>query len=252
MKNKFFFTAGIVGMLSSVASGADVDYGREWNPYVTLRGGWLFGKRSGSYDFAADRVAGDLPAWDCKKSIGSALSGSCEWGVSCWDERLLIGLELGYFTWESRISIDFDRTNAGGGRYVFKGTSNETGRNLFCACNVALRHFLNEKTFLYGGVGAGLARTEQVWEHKYTFVPPMALASEINDKKNVKKWRFLVQMFAGIGFYLNDNWSLNVRYRLRYVPSDFREGFDDPYYEWFWKSKQNLSHAAEVGLMYQW
>ena len=156
-------------MLSSVAlgatDGAEVDYGREWAPYVTLRGGWLFGKRSGSYDFAEDRVDGNLPAWDCKKSIGSSLSGSCEWGVSCWDERLLIGLALGCFTWQSRISIDFDRVNAGGGRYVFKGTSNETGRNLFCACNVALRHFLNEKTFFYGGVGAGLARTEQVWEH---------------------------------------------------------------------------------------
>ena len=47
MKNKFFFTAGMIGMLSGVASGAadgaDVDYGREWSPYVTLRGGWLFG-----------------------------------------------------------------------------------------------------------------------------------------------------------------------------------------------------------------
>ena len=242
-------------MLSGVAfgatEGADVDYGREWSPYVTLRGGWLFGRRSGSYDFAEDRVDGNLPAWDCKKSIGSALSGSCEWGVRCWDERLLIGLELGYFTWKSRISIDFDRVNAGGGRYIFKGTSNETGRNLFCACNVALRHFLNEKTFLYGGVGAGLARTEQVWEHKYTCVFPMALPDEMNNKKNVKKWRFLAQTFAGIGFYLNDNWPLNVGYRLRYVPSDFCEGFDDPYYEWFWKSKQNLSHAAEVGLTYQ-
>ena len=43
MKNKFFFTAGVIGMLSGVASGAtdgaEVDYGREWAPYVTLRGG---------------------------------------------------------------------------------------------------------------------------------------------------------------------------------------------------------------------
>lgn len=141
--------------------------------------------------------------------------------------------------------------NAGGGRYIFKGTSNETGRNLFCACNVALRHFLNEKTFLYGGVGSSLTRTEQVWEHEYTSVFPMAFSDEMNNKKNVKKWRFLAQTFVGIGFYLNDNCSLNVGYRLRYVPSDFCEDFDDPYYEWFGKSKQNLSHAAEVGLTYQ-
>jgi len=48
MKNKLFFTAGMVGMLSGVAFGAtdgvEMEYGREWNPYVTLRSGWLLGE----------------------------------------------------------------------------------------------------------------------------------------------------------------------------------------------------------------
>ena len=48
MESKFFFTAGMLGMLSGVAlgatDGAEVGYVREWSPYVTLRGGWLFGE----------------------------------------------------------------------------------------------------------------------------------------------------------------------------------------------------------------
>ena len=39
---------GAVGMLATAglkaSDGAEVDHGREWNPYVTVRGGWLFGK----------------------------------------------------------------------------------------------------------------------------------------------------------------------------------------------------------------
>ena len=66
------------------------------------------------------------------------------------------------------------------------------------------------------------------------------------------KWRFLTQAFAGAGVYLNDNWSLTVGYRLRYLPGDangsrnFRGEI-----KWDWKVKQNLSHAAEMGLTYR-
>ena len=48
MGSRCLSTADIVGMLSGVASGAtdgaEVDCVRDWSPYVTLRGGWLFGE----------------------------------------------------------------------------------------------------------------------------------------------------------------------------------------------------------------
>ena len=41
---------GLVGVLTiGNLNAADVDYERDWNPYVTLRGGWLFGGKA-KYD----------------------------------------------------------------------------------------------------------------------------------------------------------------------------------------------------------
>ena len=84
-------------LLLGVASGAtaEIDYGREWNPYVTLRGGWLFGG-----DVKANCTMSGHPKdnKNLKKNIKNTWSGSGEFGVSCFDERLCIGLELGYFT----------------------------------------------------------------------------------------------------------------------------------------------------------
>ena len=106
MKNKFFFTAGIVGMLSGVVSGAtdgsEVDYGRDWNPYVALRGGWLFGG-----DVKGDFTTSAHPEnnRNLKENIKSAWSGSGEFGVSCFDERLFIGLELGCFTGKATFKL---------------------------------------------------------------------------------------------------------------------------------------------------
>ena len=71
MRNGFLFTAGIVGVLSSgVASRADVDYDREWNPYVTLRGGWLFGDLK--YNGHCEKTQNPIKDWDMKKSAKSA------------------------------------------------------------------------------------------------------------------------------------------------------------------------------------
>ena len=86
-------------MLSGVASGAtdraEIDYGREWNPYVTLRGGWLFVEDAkGDYSVSAHPEDNGSP----KKSIKNAWSGSGEFGVSCFDERISVGLKLEYFT----------------------------------------------------------------------------------------------------------------------------------------------------------
>lgn len=108
VKNKFFFTASMVGMLSGVAlgvtDGSDVDYGQEWNPYVTLRGGWLFGgKTKYNYHWVGHDTAVP-PQPDGEESVGngknfgSAWSGSSEVGVSLCEERVSVGLELGYFS----------------------------------------------------------------------------------------------------------------------------------------------------------
>jgi hypothetical protein len=113
MKNKFFFTAGMIGMLSGIASGAldgaEVDYGRDWSPYVTLRGGWLFGGDvKGDYRVAAHPENNG----SSKKSIKNAWSGSGEFGVSCFDDQISVGLELGYFTGKATFELSL-----GGGEF---------------------------------------------------------------------------------------------------------------------------------------
>ena len=148
MKNKFIFTAVTVGMLSNVASGAtaEIDYGREWNPYVTLRGGWLFGGDvKGDCTVTAHPENNGSP----KKSIKNAWSGSWEFGVSCFDDRVSVGLELGYFTGKATFEL-----SSGADKMIFPA---EFG-NTFGACNVTLRHYFGERDFWYGGVGAGIAR----------------------------------------------------------------------------------------------
>ena len=176
-----------------------------------------------------------------------------------------MGLELGYFTGKGKKGFGseentLDNMNA---KYNYRGVLyliRENGycrtdgkyKNLFAAVNVTLKKDVNERTFLYGGVGAGASRRDfgsiYYRYHEYAVGDLGLHSGRVNFKA---KWRLPAQMFGGFGRYLNDSWSLSAGYRLRYVPSDFHEGFDDPYYEWFWKSKQNLSHAAEVGLMYQ-
>ena len=264
LKGRFLFTAGIVGMLSGMASRADVDYDREWNPYVTLRGGWLFG---GNVKYNAwSEPCGGVGRTDfgsAKKTMKSAWSGSGEFGVSFCEDRVSVGLELGYFTGKTETEHDVPLPamghiiidNAGWvpEKLCYRGKI----ENYFCACNVMLRRDVGERAFLYGGVGAGIARS--------TLKHPGYLkghgiggghgAPELYFNKK-SEWRFLCQAFAGIGMYLNDNWSLSAGYRLRYVPWKFNSSWTkEPAYaqsaEIKSTIKQNILHAAEIGLTYQ-
>ena len=269
MKNKFIFTAGMVGMLSGAASGAtdgaDVDYGREWSPYVTLRGGWLFGGKTKynyhwvGHDATGFPVADDEKSVGSSKNFGSAWSGSGEVGVLFFEERVSVGLELGYFSGTGKTAFTGDRLSD----YSFVGVCylDEFGgycrtdgkyKNLFAAVNVTLKKDVNERTFLYGGVGAGMARSDfgsiDYRYHEYT--PDELHSGRINFKA---KWRFLGQAFGGLGWYLNGNWSLTVGYRLRYLAGDGRASgtFAHDRVKWDWKVKQDLSHAVEAGLTYR-
>ena len=154
----------MVWMLSGVASGAtdgvEMEYGREWNPYVTLRGGWLFGGDVKSSDCATQ--LGTKKNGDRKESLKSAWSGSGEFGVSLCEDRVLVGLELGYFTGKAKHEFDANEKARYGapltivwvnGSYV---VADGKYKNLFAAVNVTLRRNVGERSFLYGGVGAGM------------------------------------------------------------------------------------------------
>ena len=275
MRSKFFFTASMVGMLSGVAlgamDGAEVDYGRDWSPYVTLRGGWLFsGKTKYNYhwvghDTAVPPVPDGEKSVGSSKNFGSAWSGSGEVGVLFFEERVSVGLELGYFsgTGKTAFGSEEDTLDNWNSAYNFTGALYLSGfggycrtegkyKNLFAAVNVTLKKDVNERTFLYSGIGAGMARSDfGSIDYRYREYPQNDLhPGRINFKA---KWRFLGQAFGGLGWYLNDNWSLTVGYRLRYLAGDGRASgtFAHNRVKWDWKVKQDLIHAVEVGVMYQ-
>ena len=223
-------------MLSGVASGttdgADVDYGRDWRPYVTLRGGWVFGKMKNNIDW----TDANGRHRSIKENLKHAWSGSCEFGIARWDEKISVGLEFGYFTGKTEGKERFNIPADINGRASF-----ELG-NLFGACNGTLRYHLGERCFLYGGAGAGMAR-----------VAATGFWSPDDNMRNAigaQKWCFLGQGFTGVGVRLNDSLSLNIGYRLRYLSGspvvELNDGADT---EWF-RPKQNLIHAAEVGVTY--
>ena len=233
---------GVIGMSAvsglKASDGAEVDYGREWNPYVTVRGGWLFGK---------SKFKEFVERGDVKKSVKDAYSGSAEIGVSNYDESMFVGFELGYFTGKMKLyersynppqrsidgSLDVDYESVVGDMEHFFGT-----------CNVTLRHDLGEQTFLYGGIGAGAVRRVASFKlrGKGTVVATGA-AFDSDTGGVIRKWQFLGQTFAGFGVYLNANWQLTAGYRLRWMPSKLKDGDSC--------IKQNLLHAAEVGLTYR-
>ena len=269
LKGRFLFTAGIVGVLSSgVASRADVDYEREWNPYVTLRGGWLFGgKAKYNSDFYGDPGGGVVHVnSDRKESLKSAWSGSVEFGCSCCEDRVLVGLELGCFAGKAKYEFDDAekaRHQIGGVAYFDSvgapsyAVLDGKYKNLFAAVNVALKKDVGERVFLYGGVGAGVARSdfgELNWRyHEYNIPPGVGDANAVEKIDFKAKWRLLTQAFASFGVYLNENWSLTAGYRLRYLPGDCKgsKKFAHDRVTWDWKVKQNILHAAEIGLTYQ-
>ena len=274
MRNKFFLTAGMVGMLSGVASGAtdgsDVGYGREWSPYVTLRGGWLFGGKTKYHYHWNGRDPGMPPApdrevsTDTDRNFGSAWSGSGEVGVSLCEDRVSVGLELGYFAGKKRVAFMENGEPGIPNDYCYVGViyfsepdcyyrTDGKCKNLFAAVNVTLKKDVAERAFLYGGVGAGMARSDfGSIDYMYHQYQP---ADEYHEGKiNFKaKWRFLTQAFAGLGWYLNDNWSLTVGYRLRYLAGSRREAgtFVGDNIKWDWKVKRDSIHAVEAGLTYR-
>ena len=189
------------GMASGATDGTDKGWFSEYRPYMALRGGWLFGGDvKGDYSMSA-RPENNR---SLKENIENAWSGSGEFGVSCFDDRVFIGLELGYFTGKAT----FERYD-GADKLIFPA---EFG-NTFGACNVTLRHYFGERSFWYGGVSAGIAHV--------SVTAGVVISPDDPDPMKLlcgaKAWSFLGQGFTGFGWCLNDNWSLTVGYRLRYL-----------------------------------
>ncbi len=244
-------------MLSGVSLGAtsssEVDYGREWNPYVTVRGGWLFGGKTKYVDRLTQGPA--EKKGDRKESLKSALSGSGEFGVSLCEDRVLVGLELGYFTGKAKHEFDANEKAKYGPPLTLNWVDGSYAvadgkyKNLFATFNVTLKKDVGERAFLYGGVGAGMARSD-FGELKSKWDDAGAWVTGKIDFKS--KWRFLGQVFAGVGIYLDDNWSLGIGYRMRYLTGDVNGSKDyGGGVQWDWKVKQDIIHAVEVGLTYQ-
>ena len=168
-----------------------------------------------------------------KENIKNAWSGSGEFGIACSDEHVFVGLELGYFT--GKATFEFQ---GGADRMKFPA---EFG-NAFGACNVTLRHYFGERGFWYGGIGAGIARVS---------VTADALVGDAKLGLGAKSWNFLGQGFTGFGWCLNDNWQLTVGYRLRWILGNTTWLSEDPADRFELKMKQDLLHAAEIGVMWQ-
>ena len=229
------------------------DYGREWNPYVTVRGGWLFGTAEfEQWMIAANGASSD---WQIR-NIKNAWSGSVEFGQS-YDDRVFVGLELGYFTGKAKNFMGRNYIAGALGRVDTTWKANGKIGNYFGACNITLRQDVGARGFLYGGIGAGIARSKlsvDVDETVTVTIPPApAVVVNVPLKISKSKWRFLGQAFAGFGVYLNENWQLTAGYRLRYLPGSFQEGINNDAIglKYGASVKQDIIHAAEVGLMYQ-
>ena len=175
---------------------------------------------------------------DAGESIGNAWSGSAEFGYTLYDDRLFIGLEVGCFTGKIKdVSLSL-----GGDAATRKGCWEM--ENFFEALNVGLHHDWSERAFLYGGIGAGVVRSKWFCDMTTT-AGGVTFRGSLNGSE--VRWRFLSQAFAGIGTHLNDNWSLSVGYRLRYVHGKFHAERQIGALAFGDSMKQNIIHAAEVG-----
>lgn len=233
-------------MLSGVASGAEDGANKRWfeeyRPYMAVRGGWLFGKAK--YGIWAKDAVGTVSC-DVGRSLGNAWSGSAELGYAFYDDRLFVGLEVGYFTGKIEdVSLNL---NLGGPLAERKGCGKI--ENFFEALNVSFRHDWGERAFLYGGIGAGIVRSRWFCDMTTTAGGAEIFRGPLNGSE--VRLRFLSQAFVGIGTYLNDNWSLSVGYRLRYVHGKFHAERQIVALKFGDSMKQNVIHAAEIGLTYQ-
>ena len=244
MKNKFFFTAGMVGMLSGVASGATdgVDKGwfSEYRPYMVLRGGWQFGKAEPGITLS---IPPNTESTSVKKSLKSAWAGSVEFGTSHFEDRLLCGIELGYFTGKFKLH---EPLGAIPGATI---RANGDIENFFAVGNFTLLRDFGERTFWYGGIGGGLVR--RYCKIKTELNVPAVGAGKWEPV--MWKWSFLGQAFTGIGVYLTDDLQLTAGYRLRWMPGAFelKSNFNvgGVAGNSVLKVKQPIVHAVEVGIM---
>lgn len=243
MKNKFFFTAGIVGMLSGVAfgatDGADKGWFSECRPYMVLRGGWLFGRVEPGISL---NIPPNTTSASVKKSLKSAWVGSFEFGTAHFDERLLCGIELGYFTGKFKLN---EPIGAVPGETI---RANGDIENFFAVGNFTLLQDFGERTFWYGGVGGGLVRRYCKMKAEVNVPGNPAVKSE----PVMWKWSFLGQAFTGIGVYLTDDWQLTAGYRLRWMPGAFemKQSFNGGVAgNSVLKVKQPVVHAVEIGIV---
>lgn len=245
MKNRFFFTAGIAGVLSGVAfgatKGANNGWFSEYRPYVAVRGGWLFGKAEPGLSLS---VPPNTLNMNTKKSLKSAWAGSVEFGTSHFDDRVFCGVELGYFTGEFKLNEPLGDAGS-------KIGANGDIENFFAVGNIALRQDFGERTFWYGGVGGGFMR--RCCKIKAKLSAPGA--ADAHPEPVMWRWGFLGQAFTGIGVYLTDDWQLTAGYRLRWMPDAFELKRDvavgGAAVKTVLKVKQPVVHAVEVGIVRQ-
>ena len=243
MKNKFIFTAGMVGMLSGVASGAtdgaNKGWFQEYRPYMVLRGGFQFGKAEPGITL---NIPPNTESASVKKSLKSAWAGSFEFGTAQSEERLLFGVEFGYFTGKFKFNEPLGAVPGGTIR------ANGDIENFFAVGNITLLRDFGERTFWYGGVGSGFVRRYCKIKAEVNVPGNPAVKSE----PVMWKWSFLGQAFTGIGVYLTDDWQLTAGYRLRWMPGAFemKQSYNigGVAVNGIVKVKQPVVHAVEVGI----
>ena len=154
VRNKFIFTAGMLGMLSGTvfgaSDGADKGWFQEYRPYMVSRGGFQFGKAEPGFTL---NVPPHAEGTSVKKSLKSAWAGSVEFGTSHFDDRVFCGVELGYFT--GKFSLN-ETLRVGG--VPFGVGANGDIENFFAVGNLTLLRDFGERTFWYGGIGCGIVR----------------------------------------------------------------------------------------------
>ena len=207
---------------------------------MVLRGGFQFGKAEPgiSLDVAANPANASV-----KKSLKSAWAGSVEFGTSHFEDRLLCGIELGYFTGEFKLNESL------GGIAGATIRANGDIENFFAVGNVTLLRDFGERTFWYDGIGGGFVRRYCKIKAEVNLPGNPAVKSE----PVVWKWSFLGQAFTGIGVYLTDDWQLTAGYRLRWMPGAFelKESFNlgGVAVNGIVKVKQPVVHAVEIGIV---
>ena len=178
-----------------------------------------------------------------KKSLKSAWAGSFEFGTAYFDERLLCGIELGYFTGKFKLHEPLGAIPGATIRV------NGDIENFFAVGNFTLLRDFGERTFWYGGVGGGFVRRYCKIKAEMTLVGVPAVKSE----PVMWKWSFLGQAFTGVGVYLTDDWQLTAGYRLRWMSGAFeiKRSFDvdGVAVNSTVKVKQPVVHAVEIGIV---